>query len=109
MIGSQWVLTAAHCITEVKTYGLNFVQYRKIRQKTLNPGRDPTANKTADGISSKNIRSSARFPLTPWKEYVEKFKEKMIVRVGDYVNSQWAKQEEDFKRWERQKGNPIYI
>ena len=40
VIGSQWVLTAAHCITEVKTYGLNFVQYRKIRRKTLNPGRD---------------------------------------------------------------------
>jgi len=40
VIGSQWVLTAAHCITEVKTYGLNFVQYRKIRRKTLNPGQD---------------------------------------------------------------------
>ena len=25
------------------------------------------------------------------KEYIKKFKEKMIVRVGDYVNSQWAK------------------
>lgn len=28
----------------------------------------------------------------------------MIIRVGDYVNSKWEEQEDDFKRWERQKG-----
>ena len=42
--------------------------------------------------------------LNSEKEYIEKFKEKMIIRVGDYVNSKWEEQEDDFKRWERQKG-----
>ena len=45
--------------------------------------------------------------LNSEKEYIEKFKEKMIIRVGDYVNSKWEEQEDDFKRWERQKGKCI--
>jgi len=31
----------------------------------------------------------------------------MIIRVGDYVNSKWEEQEDDFKRWERQKDYDI--
>ena len=31
----------------------------------------------------------------------------MIIRVGDYVNSKWEEQEDDFKRWERQKGKCV--
>ena len=49
----------------------------------------------------------ALISLNSEKEYIEKFKEKMIIRVGDYVNSKWEEQEDDFKRWERQKGKSI--
>ena len=55
----------------------------------------------------KTINYGSKPSLNSEKEYIEKFKEKMIIRVGDYVNSKWEEQEDDFKRWERQKGKSI--
>ena len=71
MKGKRWLLTAAHCITGMKSFDLNFKNFRE-----------------------------ENFHI-----FEEKYKNKINIRVGDYINDD---SDSKFSDWENQQGDPKF-